>query len=151
MRLLAWEHVGGGVDLPRQDLRDGDDQTMGKSKKVMHGARDAPQFWADMVREKMSGLDVRASALHPCVFGICRLCAGSSSELQWLTKSLQTEYDKEYLLEPGSVGEVRHRNRVLRRGGTWDGMGVRSKACENVASGVRHGGAQGEGDTHGEL
>lgn len=95
----------------------------------MYRARDAPQIWPGTVRERMAGLDFRASALHLSVYWrSVRLATavlhvddflfiGSPSELQWLPKSLQKEYDlKKSLLEPESENEVRYLNRMLRRG-----------------------------------
>lgn len=80
---------------------------MGEMQQAMHGARDTLQIWACTAREKMFGLDFCASALHPPVYwhpvrlvtivmhADDLLCIGPSSELQWLFKSLQKEYDEQ--------------------------------------------------------
>lgn len=102
---------------------------MGKLKKAMYGMRDAPQIWADTVKEKMFELGSNVSGLHPSVgWNVARglmvvvyvddvMCIGSVDALGWLFDSLNKQYDlKRHMLEPDSTKEVKYLNRVLRRG-----------------------------------
>lgn len=82
------------------------------------------------------GVGFRTSELHPLVFG-CQgkritvvvhmddVC-GEEEGLEWLFDELnQKYYLKRHTLEPTSQGDVKHWNRVLRRGAQGvGGMGV---------------------------
>lgn len=56
------------IEQPCQDPRFGDGVTMGRLKEAMYGTCNAPQIWADTVRDNMAGLGLNASSLHPSVY-----------------------------------------------------------------------------------
>lgn len=56
------------IELPLQDPRSGDSRMMGKLKKAMHGTRNAPRIWSDMVREQMRGIGSESSVVRPSLY-----------------------------------------------------------------------------------
>lgn len=71
------------IDLPLQDLRHGDGHRVGRWRKVMYRARDAPQMWSDPAKGDMFGLCLTASVADRPTFhrdppaGLLRACYNS--------------------------------------------------------------------------
>ena len=93
------------IEIPEEDLEDGDEEKVGVLNLSMYGTRDAAQNWSEEYAEqlrKIGFLQGKASACHflhvarnikTTVHGGDFLSEGPPSQLKWMRAKLETFYD----------------------------------------------------------
>ena len=117
------------IELPKEDPRYGQGY-VGKLKKAMYGTRGAPSVWQKVVKTVMTSLGFEMNEIHPCVFYHSErdmlavthvddfLVSGNRSDLKWLYKMIETEFEiqGETLGDrPGESREASFLGRTIRR------------------------------------
>ena len=121
------------IELPAEDL-EGDKSMLGKLRLNLYGTRDGASNWQEHLVNHLLGIGFERGVGHPSVFwhasrkikclvhGDDYVCAGDSSELEWLASMLKKEYEiKTQLLGPAALPEGKVLNRVVRwSSGGWE-------------------------------
>ena len=105
--------------------------TVGKLEANLYGARGASANWQDEINKSMQARGVTAGRYNPCTYfhkgkrirclvhGVDFVCAGSSTDLEWLQEKLKGGFEIKATTvgtdsTAGEVREARILNRIIR-------------------------------------
>ena len=133
--LYGWAKRNIFIELPPEDPMSSSGSFVGRLLKAMYGTRDAPQVWADHLGSILCKIGFQESVYMPGVFlhQVRKikmavhvddlLASGLSEELEWLVKSLLSEFEmKHEILGPdaGQKTEVEYLGRRI----AWTSEGI---------------------------